>query len=88
MFKAEKRMPILKNSFFTPLFIKGHVFFARRKRDKRKELVIRALINKKVRPHNERRTEKVSTLIVATQSQSSRKGTNEMSKERKHFLPK
>lgn len=31
---------------------------------------------------------KVSTLIVATQSQSSRKGTNEMSKERKHFLPK
>jgi hypothetical protein len=43
---------------------------------------------KKVRPHNERRTEKVSTLIVATQSQSSRKGTNEMSKERKHFLPK
>jgi hypothetical protein len=30
----------------------------------------------------------VSTLIVATQSQSSRKGTNEMSKERKHFLPK
>nr|DAI42602.1 MAG TPA: hypothetical protein [Caudoviricetes sp.] len=41
-----------------------------------------------MRPHNERRTEKVSALIVATQSQSSRKGTNEMSKERKHFLPK
>ena len=31
-FKTEKRMSILKNSFFTPLFIKGNVFFARRKK--------------------------------------------------------
>lgn len=31
---------------------------------------------------------KLCYTIRATQSQSSRKGTNEMSKERKHFLPK
>ena len=42
--KTEKGMSIFKNSYSIPLFIKGHVFFARQKRDKRKELVIRALI--------------------------------------------
>ena len=42
--KTEKGMSIFKNSYSIHLFIKGHVFFARQKRDKRKELVIRALI--------------------------------------------
>ena len=32
LLKTEKRMSILKNSFFTPLFIKGDVFFARHKK--------------------------------------------------------
>ena len=41
--------------------------------------------NKKVRPIRETHR-KSESLIVATQSQSSRKGR--MSKERKHFLPK